>query len=130
MASLAVPVDPFSVAEPSELPDWQLALSFMKSRHVEKVEARRESDEWRIKDRVCGNLFSSLTSHLFSPLPVQMKTWSVALCLCLNVGVDPPDVVKTNPCARQECWIGEKPLLPSPPTPHSHTSLPPQTHSP
>ena len=36
-----------------------------------------------------------------------MKTWSVALCLCLNVGVDPPDVVKTNPCARRECWIGE-----------------------
>lgn len=35
-----------------------------------------------------------------------MKTWSVALCLCLNIGVDPPDVVKTSPCARQECWIG------------------------
>ena len=26
--------------------------------------------------------------------------------LCLNIGVDPPDVVKTNPCARKECWIG------------------------
>ena len=37
----------------------------------------------------------------------QMKTWSVALALCLNIGVDPPDVVKTNPCARKECWIGE-----------------------
>lgn len=36
-----------------------------------------------------------------------MKTWSVALVLCLNIGVDPPDVVKTNPCARKECWIGE-----------------------
>lgn len=35
-----------------------------------------------------------------------MKTVSVALVLCLNVGVDPPDVVKTSPCARQECWIG------------------------
>lgn len=40
------------------------------------------------------------------PLP-QMKTVSVALVLCLNVGVDPPDVVKTSPCARLECWIGE-----------------------
>lgn len=39
---------------------------------------------------------------------MQMKTWSVALVLCLNIGVDPPDVVKTNPCARKECWIGEK----------------------
>lgn len=27
--------------------------------------------------------------------------------LCLNIGVDPPDVVKTSPCARKECWIGE-----------------------
>lgn len=36
-----------------------------------------------------------------------MKTVSVALVLCLNVGVDPPDVVKTSPCARLECWIGE-----------------------
>lgn len=35
-----------------------------------------------------------------------MKTVSVALVLCLNVGVDPPDVVKTTPCARLECWIG------------------------
>ena len=37
-----------------------------------------------------------------------MKTVSVALILCLNVGVDPPDVVKTQPCARLECWIGEQ----------------------
>lgn len=40
--------------------------------------------------------------------PLQMKTVSVALVLCLNVGVDPPDVVKTSPCARLECWIGKK----------------------
>ena len=36
-----------------------------------------------------------------------MKTVSVALVLCLNVGVDPPDVVKISPCARLECWIGK-----------------------
>lgn len=42
-------------------------------------------------------------------LSLQMKTVSVALVLCLNVGVDPPDVVKTTPCARLECWIGECP---------------------
>ena len=38
---------------------------------------------------------------------LQMKTVSVALVLCLNVGVDPPDVVKINPCARLECWVGK-----------------------
>lgn len=36
----------------------------------------------------------------------KMKTVSVALVLCLNVGVDPPDVVKIQPCARVESWIG------------------------
>lgn len=36
-----------------------------------------------------------------------MKTVSVALVLCLNVGVDPPDLVKIDPCARLECWFGK-----------------------
>lgn len=44
-----------------------------------------------------------------------MKTVSVALVLCLNVGVDPPDVVKTTPCARLECWIGKPGPPPRPP---------------
>jgi hypothetical protein len=34
-----------------------------------------------------------------------MKTVSVALVLALNIGVDPPDVLKPSPCARMECWI-------------------------
>lgn len=38
---------------------------------------------------------------------LQMKTVSVALVLCLNVGVDPPDLVKIDPCARLECWFGK-----------------------
>jgi regulator-associated protein of mTOR len=33
-----------------------------------------------------------------------MRTVSVALVACLNIGVDPPDVVKPQPCARLECW--------------------------
>ncbi|KAJ7559940.1 hypothetical protein O6H91_04G107500 [Diphasiastrum complanatum] len=41
--------------------------------------------KWRMKDR--------------------MKTGCVALVLCLNIGVDPPDVIKISPCARLECWI-------------------------
>ena len=55
MTLLNVTVDPFSVAEPSELPDWRLPLSFMKARHVEKIEATKESDEWRMRDRVRGH---------------------------------------------------------------------------
>ncbi|KAG1338104.1 regulatory-associated protein of TOR 1 [Cocos nucifera] len=41
--------------------------------------------KWRLKDR--------------------MKTGCVALVLCLNISVDPPDVIKIPPCARMECWI-------------------------
>jgi regulator-associated protein of mTOR len=41
--------------------------------------------EWRMRDR--------------------LKTVSAVLALCLNIGVDPPDVIKTNPCARLECWV-------------------------
>ncbi|KAF2109718.1 raptor N-terminal caspase like domain-containing protein [Lophiotrema nucula] len=41
--------------------------------------------EWRMRDR--------------------LKTVSAVLALCLNIGVDPPDVIKTNPCAKEECWI-------------------------
>jgi regulatory associated protein of mTOR len=41
--------------------------------------------EWRMKDR--------------------LKTVSAVLILCLNIGVDPPDVIKPNPSAREECWI-------------------------
>ena len=41
--------------------------------------------QWRLRDR--------------------LKTVAAALVLCLNVGVDPPDVIKPNPCARLECWL-------------------------
>ena len=35
----------------------------------------------------------------------RQKTVSAALLLCLNLGVDPPDVAKTHPCARLESWV-------------------------
>jgi regulatory associated protein of mTOR len=43
------------------------------------------SSSWRMKDR--------------------MKTVSAALAICLNIGVDPPDVIKTNPAAKLEAWM-------------------------
>lgn len=35
----------------------------------------------------------------------KLKTTNAALVMCLNVDVDPPDVVKTQPCAVLECWV-------------------------
>jgi len=35
----------------------------------------------------------------------RLKTTAVALVVCLNIGVDPPDIVKVSPCARLECWV-------------------------
>lgn len=54
-------------------------------RHL-SIEAVDEAipEEWRMRQR--------------------MKTLAVALVLCLNVGVDPPDVIRTNPCAKLEVW--------------------------
>ncbi|XP_035381513.1 regulatory-associated protein of mTOR isoform X5 [Electrophorus electricus] len=80
------PVVGLTEEEEADMSDWNLPLAFMKKRHLEKIEGSRAlAQSWRMKDR--------------------MKTVSVALVLCLNVGVDPPDVVKTSPCARLECWI-------------------------
>ncbi|ORY31404.1 raptor N-terminal caspase like domain-domain-containing protein [Naematelia encephala] len=38
-------------------------------------------------------------------LKARLKTFNAALFICLNIGVDPPDIVKTNPCAKLECWL-------------------------
>lgn len=69
-----------------EFSDWKTPLAFNKKRHLENIEGGNKlTQTWRMKER--------------------MKTVSVALVICLNVGVDPPDIVKTQPCARLECWI-------------------------
>eukprot|EP00201_Polytomella_parva_P002516 CAMPEP_0175073026 /NCGR_PEP_ID=MMETSP0052_2-20121109/20285_1 /TAXON_ID=51329 ORGANISM="Polytomella parva, Strain SAG 63-3" /NCGR_SAMPLE_ID=MMETSP0052_2 /ASSEMBLY_ACC=CAM_ASM_000194 /LENGTH=240 /DNA_ID=CAMNT_0016340693 /DNA_START=195 /DNA_END=913 /DNA_ORIENTATION=- len=43
----------------------------------------------------------------------KLKTTSVAMVLCLNIGVDPPDVVKISPCARLECWVDPLSMQPA-----------------
>lgn len=40
----------------------------------------------------------------------KLKTANAALVVCLNIDVDPPDVVKTNPCAFYECWVDPRSL--------------------
>ncbi|XP_045771418.1 regulatory-associated protein of mTOR isoform X1 [Maniola jurtina] len=71
-----------------------LPLSFNKPRHYEPIKGEeREEYSWRVKEKY--------------------KTHCVALVLCLNVGVDPPDVIKTQPCARIECWIDPNSLSPT-----------------
>ncbi|XP_058791281.1 regulatory-associated protein of mTOR isoform X2 [Phymastichus coffea] len=78
---------------PEDDEDWLLGLAFTKPRHTVTIEGINcISQTWRMKER--------------------MKTVSVALVLCLNVGVDPPDIVKTQPCARLECWIDPLSLSP------------------
>ncbi|KAF2452426.1 raptor N-terminal caspase like domain-containing protein [Lineolata rhizophorae] len=63
-------------------------MYFTDKRHETGGVPKQEAfplQEWRMRDR--------------------LKTVSAVLALCLNIGVDPPDVIKTNPCAKLECWI-------------------------
>ena len=41
----------------------------------------------------------------------KLKTSHGALVVCLNLDVDPPDVVKTQPCAVLECWIDPRTMV-------------------
>ncbi|XP_055596316.1 regulatory-associated protein of mTOR [Uranotaenia lowii] len=73
--------------------DSKLPISFVYARHLAKIEGVNcITQSWRVKER--------------------MKTVSVALVLCLNIGVDPPDVVKIQPCSRLECWIDPSSVSP------------------
>jgi regulator-associated protein of mTOR len=38
-------------------------------------------------------------------LDKNYRTAAVALVICLNIGIDPPDIVKAVPCATLECWV-------------------------
>eukprot|EP00040_Diaphanoeca_grandis_P032726 m.199067 g.199067 ORF g.199067 m.199067 type:complete len:1326 (+) comp32720_c0_seq1:176-4153(+) len=45
-----------------------------------------DGDSWRNKER-------------------KMKTLNIGIVLCFNIGVDPPDIVKPNPCSKLLCWF-------------------------
>ncbi|WFD33516.1 Target of rapamycin complex 1 subunit kog1 [Malassezia cuniculi] len=82
--------------------DWALLESpymthWSNKRHVTNGDprARRESDkpDWRMRER--------------------LRTVAAALVMCLNIGVDPPDVSKTNPSSKLICWMDPESLEPS-----------------
>lgn len=65
---------------------------------------------WSAKRHLtCGNSAPRLSSARLFPwrgsAPGKLKTANAALVLCLNIDVDPPDIIKTNPCATLECWV-------------------------
>jgi len=62
-----------------------LAEPWHTDEFLSAIESKEYQATWRLKDR--------------------MKTAGVALVVCLNLGTDPPDVIKPVPCARKECWI-------------------------
>ncbi|GAA6035794.1 hypothetical protein JCM8097_005706 [Rhodosporidiobolus ruineniae] len=35
----------------------------------------------------------------------RIRTAAAVLVVCLRIGYDPPDVIKTDPCAKLECWV-------------------------
>ncbi|CAB4064402.1 RAPTOR [Lepeophtheirus salmonis] len=76
-------------------------LAFIRPRHKMRISKEDESQD------------SSSTAATPWRLLERMKTVSVALVVCLNVGVDPPDVTKTSPCACIEAWIDPTLLNPT-----------------
>eukprot|EP01039_Chlorochromonas_danica_P010249 gene10249-11344_t len=67
-------------------------------------------DEWHSEDYLNLAYEEFHTGDDSWRLKGRMKTAGVALVVCLNIGVDPPDVVKPNPCGRKECWFDPTPL--------------------
>lgn len=80
----AAPVSSVSLSDYSD-DNFPLLPKNIRSSPSSSVSTIEELLEWRVLDRV--------------------KTVAAGLLLCLNLGVDPPDACRPNPCARWECWI-------------------------
>eukprot|EP01134_Creolimax_fragrantissima_P004490 CFRG4490T1 len=65
--------------------DVHEAFSQPRYRNNEFIPTKQKLLKWRIRAR--------------------MRTVCVGLIVALNIGVDPPDILKTDPCARMEAWI-------------------------
>ena len=106
-----------SVTSPFETLSERLLVP--ESQDVEFVEIG-ELYGYHAHSTITPTLFSDVRHGLKIPLEVsssptnivsrwrqkdRLKTTAVALVVCLNIGVDPPDVIKISPCARMECWM-------------------------
>jgi len=61
--------------------------------------------EWHEESNYCEENADEKPQGSTWRLKERMKTSGVALVVCLNIGIDPPDIIKPNPCARKECWF-------------------------
>jgi regulator-associated protein of mTOR len=83
----------FSEEHPANKRQQNWYMYFTDKRHETTGNPRSlgyELHDWRMKDR--------------------LKTVSAALAICLNIGVEPPDQLKTTPGAKLEAW--QDPTLP------------------
>ena len=75
------------------IPKWAIQMSTLLHHHSLLSQSSNITTSsqyiitptWRIKDR--------------------MKTVGVCLVLALNIGTDPPDLIKPTPCANLQCWL-------------------------
>jgi regulator-associated protein of mTOR len=82
-----------------------------------EAELRHGLQEGQELDALLNSFFYWLDGPLqqpFLPAPNPVAHWrnkdrpktaAAALVVCMRLGVEPPDVVKTNPCATLECWV-------------------------
>lgn len=87
--------------EAEELVEEEAALSFVLP-------------HWTTKRHLTGgNPKSSADGHpLDWRLKSRLKTHAAALVICLNIATDPPDIIKTKPCAKLECWVDPSTMRP------------------
>ena len=86
--------------------DGTIVQYWSAKRHMADKHVEAEEDEYG--ELHCFAKTEGFSSHLGEVgwrLKSRMKTFNAGLFICLNIGVDPPDIVKTNPCAKLECWL-------------------------
>ncbi|VDO26483.1 unnamed protein product [Haemonchus placei] len=83
--------------------DRLITRYFQEARHVEDILGIKEDGEERDIWYIVSNKVNVLRRRYSKE---RMKTVSVALVLCLHIGVDPPDSVpKASARARLEAWV-------------------------
>ncbi|VDP56614.1 unnamed protein product [Schistosoma mattheei] len=56
-------------------------------------------------DLIQDTVVAFTSRHLTEAIEGQIKTLTVALVICLNIDIDPPDVQKIPPFSRVEAWV-------------------------